>query len=247
MKAIVNSVQKGGVGKTTVSVHVARILSEKFKTVLVDGDHQGNSTTWLIPKDKSFNYELADVLKGNISIEEALYEVSPNFYLLPTFSIGGELKEYRQSKIQSSPLIFKKFLNKELEKLGFEYAIYDTHPDSGPFEAAIIAAADEVVAPLNPEVFGLEGLQIFNAFLKEILNGYETNVKFKTIICNNLDKRKTQHKDVYAALQELDYSLYVIPTDADFCNALAERKTLFDYNKKSHTIPYLENICQGLQ
>ena len=60
MKTITFALQKGGVGKTSMSVSVAAQLA-KFgkKVIIIDSDPQGNSTSWLI---EDLENEFSDIL-----------------------------------------------------------------------------------------------------------------------------------------------------------------------------------------
>ena len=42
--AVVNS--KGGVGKTTIAVHLATLFAQNSRTLLIDGDPQGSAASW---------------------------------------------------------------------------------------------------------------------------------------------------------------------------------------------------------
>ena len=68
MRKVAFHLQKGGVGKTTLSVSTAVSLADAGrKTVLLDLDPQGNSTSWLLG-DRDVTHEAADVLFGRVDV-----------------------------------------------------------------------------------------------------------------------------------------------------------------------------------
>ena len=94
-KTVAFHLQKGGVGKTTISGTLAcESALTGHKTLIVDCDPQGNISSWFL-KDPP-KYELADVLQGKCFINDAIIKVPSvdNLYILPTFGIGGTLKLY---------------------------------------------------------------------------------------------------------------------------------------------------------
>ena len=113
MKRICVAIQKGGVGKTTVSVNLAAELAKKNKVVILDADPQGNSTSSLID---SFEHELADILYGNVAVDEAIYETTiKNLYIIPTAAIdekgNNQLKKYRANEASGNPFAFADIWN----------------------------------------------------------------------------------------------------------------------------------------
>ena len=128
MKKIVIAIQKGGVGKTTVSVSIAAELAmEGKKVLLIDADSQGNTTSNLV---ESFEYDLGEVLFGKVDVEKAIVPTSiPNLYLIPTLAISegdtNGLKLYRSMQASREPFIFVDLVN-VIQELGFDYCNFDS-------------------------------------------------------------------------------------------------------------------------
>ena len=97
VKSYAFALQKGGTGKTSISVSLAVELASKGKKVVyIDCDPQGNSSSWLL---NSFEHELADILYEKAQVLECVYKSDvENLYVIPTFGVGGELKAWAKKE-----------------------------------------------------------------------------------------------------------------------------------------------------
>ena len=244
MKNIAFHIQKGGVGKTTLSGNVAFSLSDKgHKTILIDCDPQGNSTNWFL-KD-SPEYELADVLDGNVELNKAISQVRDNLYLLPTFSIGGDLRNFAQTKLVNKIVVFTK-LAKDLEVLGFDYAIYDLSPGMSLLEKRILSAVNEVITPLTPEYFSLDGIEIFNNDLKEINEDYGVSIAHEKIVINNVNKTFGTHKAIMDKMSKFDYDFFVVRQDRKIADSIGVNQSIYEFFPSSKTIPEIDKIANAI-
>lgn len=240
MKSIAISNNKGGVGKTTTAGHLAFLLSLKSKTCLIDCDSQGSASDWYLTED--FKYELADVLSGSVSPAEALVKLQDNFFMLPTRP-GGNLRTYGETKINDEPFIFDD-LKESLRGLDFDYIIFDLSPALGKIERAVLTAADEVITPITPEYFSVRGIRNFIIELEKMKKNLRINIKHNKIVCNNVNLSIKMHKDTLEGLQDVNYSVYVIPQDAEIRKAQESNQAIFDYNPQARSIEYY-NILAG--
>lgn len=215
-KTVAFHLQKGGVGKTTISGTLAcqSALSSK-KTLIIDCDPQGNVSSWFLQSAPKF--ELADVLQGKCFVGDAIVKIPniDNLYILPTFGIGGTLKIYSETKLAEEPYVLQDLVS-EVSK-DFDHVILDLSPGLGMLERAALIASDEVVTPMTSEVFSLDGLEIFIHELQKLRKNMRSAVKHNKIIINSYDTRIKQHRDIYAAaLESGNYKVYLIPVDPIF-------------------------------
>ena len=127
MKTITFAIQKGGTGKTSVSVSTAVELAKIGKTLVVDADPQGNATTWL--GIENMQHELSDLLtKDDYTIEEIRETILPtqteNLYIMPTAGIGGGLGNYQKYGSNDDPKAITRLLRNI--KNEFKFCIIDT-------------------------------------------------------------------------------------------------------------------------
>lgn len=218
-KSIAFHLQKGGVGKTSVCGTLAcqSALSGK-KTLMIDCDPQGNLSSWFLQSSPS--YELSDVLQGKCYWNDAIVKISEidNLFILPTFSIGGSLKNYSETKLNDEPFIIQDLVGELSNE--FDRILLDLSPGLGKLERSAIIACNEVITPMTTEIFSLDGFEIFVDELARLKKNYKASVKHNKIIINSYDERVKQAREIYnEACLSGKYSVFRIPVDPLFRKA----------------------------
>lgn len=248
MKVITFGIQKGGTGKTSVSISIASQLAiEGKKTLFIDADPQGNATGWIL---KDLSHELADVLFNSCQVEEAIKQTSlENLFIIPTAGLGGDLRLYGETKASQKPYAIKQLLPK-LEALNFEYVIIDTSPAFSPLEKSCFLASDEVIPVMQIDIFSTDGLTVFAKLLEEMRKDMEVQKpNFSRIILNARDDRLPQQKTLLEAYEKNfnNLDLFIIPVDQGFKKSQGAGFFIQEYAKtKRETLEAIETITNAI-
>jgi chromosome partitioning protein len=149
--------QKGGVGKTTTAVNLGAALAElDFRVLVVDLDPQGNATTGLGLNPRDVSGSIYDVLMSDASLEDAIEPTSiKNLFVAPaTIDLAG-------AEIELVPQISRELkLRRAIESVRDQYdvVLIDCPPSLGLLTVNGLAAADDVIVPIQCEYYALEGL-----------------------------------------------------------------------------------------
>ncbi len=243
MKAVAFSIQKGGVGKTTLSGSVGFLAARRGKTLLVDADPQGSLTSWLLADP--LKEELADVLKGQLKLADALVQLKEGLYLLGTFAIGGALLQYGQEGLERKPFVFQE-LRQQAADMGFDLVIFDTHPGSTRLERAVLLGSSEVITPMTPEYLSVDGVEIFRNFLENDVRSYRGLVTHDKIVLNLLNGSYRRHKAYREKVRGLGYQVFEISQDAKLAEAQIYHQSITDYAPHSQVIPQLEALTEAI-
>lgn len=150
--------QKGGVAKTSSAIAIAAELAlRKFRTLLVDGDPQGN-TTRMFYEPGTFSKTLVDVIFGSSGTETLPIES----VILPTSVEGLDLVPAnialaRFEAISSDRLAV---LRKKLAAVSgvYDYVVIDTPPTLGKLLLVSLLASDHTLVPVSASPYGEDGL-----------------------------------------------------------------------------------------
>ncbi|MCB1234105.1 MAG: ParA family protein, partial [Verrucomicrobiae bacterium] len=225
--------QKGGVGKTTTSVNLGACLAERgVRVVVLDLDPQANATSafGLVPGENESIYQSL-IGGGNVAdlVIPTKYE---NLSLIPCDMdlAGCEIELARAD----DHLVRLRSLLREFKKTGMaDFVFLDCPPSLGVLMTSALAAADELIVPLQCEYFGLEGLAKIVGVHEQIKNsGANPEVVLEGIVMTMADSRTNLSSlvinDVRRVFPEVTYQT-IIPRNIRLGEAPSYGQTIIEY------------------
>jgi chromosome partitioning protein len=154
--------QKGGVGKTTTAVNLGACLAELgWRTLVVDLDPQANASTGLGLDVRALDATMYDVLLHDVELATCVVDVAANPGAPSTLRVAPANLDLAGAEIELVPAFSRELkLRSAIEPVldDYDYILIDCPPSLGLLTVNALAAATEVLVPIQCEYYALEGL-----------------------------------------------------------------------------------------
>jgi chromosome partitioning protein len=225
--------QKGGVGKTTTCINLAAYLAKNGRKVLIcDIDPQGNSTSGLGINKHELSSTLYDVLFSRAEGHNVIHKTNlNNVFLLPSNA------SLASAEVELVPIENRETqLKRALSGLDYDYVLIDCPPSLGLLTVNALAAADQVLIPVQAEYYALEGLSQLLSVIQQVKKSLNPDLAILGVVITLYDSRNSLSEQVKKELQNFFGDKVfesVIPRNVRLAEAPSFGKAIIEHDKWS--------------
>lgn len=213
--------QKGGVGKTTSAVNVARILGEQgYRVLVIDCDPRGGATKLLGITDTAVN--LSHVIGGAGAPTATLDEAAQVSRFDKVWCVPAQMDEVENAIAALTMRQLDPMMNRRMpadrvlasaidrSTLGFDYVLIDCLPTTDILAVAAIVAADEVIIPTPPEELPIEAAALTVEVVRLIAESVGRTIPAR-VLATMVQDNLVNHREGMAVITATYGEVFAIP------------------------------------
>lgn len=240
-KIIAISNQKGGEGKTTISLFLTEAMAENKRLLLIDWDPQANATKLVLNDvDESIFECLGYRNTAKTPVHRVVHRLKSGYDFLPSaISLANlttpfEIGDFQLLKECLLPL-----------RSSYEYIIIDCPPSLGLGLENALIAADYVIIPIQTRIFSVQGLQDLYTTFEKIRSKANPNLKLLGAVLNQYEESRALSGLSVGIKKYFPVFQTVVPRRESIPQAQAKRKLLSGCDRVSRTAFY--NLAHEVQ
>ncbi len=180
--------QKGGVGKTTTAINLGAGLADLgYRVLVLDLDPQGNASTGLGINIRDLEASMYDVILNDVPLDDCIEATSVRNLFVGPASLDLAGAEIELVPAFSRELRVKQALAEVIED--YDFVFVDCPPSLGLLTVNGLAAANEVLVPIQCEYYALEGLGQLSKNVALVQKGLNPTLELSTIVLVMYDAR----------------------------------------------------------
>jgi len=181
MQVITVTNQKGGVGKTMLTFHLAKLFARNKKVLCIDIDPQGNLTDYFLGEEVL--QDRNNVIQLFEKKSPVPLEISKNLHL-----IGSDIQLSKNDS--KSDLSYYFALQRYVKRLiDYDFVFIDTPPNLGLFTMNSMLAAHKIIIPLDSSKDSIKGLQTLMKDFANIKDEHNQTLSVAGMVLNTYDGR----------------------------------------------------------
>lgn len=238
--------QKGGVGKTTTTVSLGASLAARgLRVLIVDADPQANATSALGVRGRDETGLYAALIEEEPLERSVEVTSTPNLWLVPTTpALAG-------AEVELVTVMAREFrMKRALESLRtmYDVILMDCPPSLGLLTVNALAAADEVIIPVQAEYFALEGLGHLSKTVEMIRRNLNPQLAIRGVLLTMYDSRTNLAREVEQEVRTHFPATFrtVIPRSVRLAEAPSHGEPITAYDPSSTGAKAYEELASEL-
>lgn len=252
MIRIVVANQRGGSGKTTTAINLARALADRgLRTLLIDTDPQA-SISFLLNVQKRIQRNLFQFIHDRLSLDQCVVELHPNLHLL-----GGDRDTKKAEDFISLQVGRERYLEMCLKEsradADYEAVLLDVGPSISWFQAGAMMYTRQLLIPVSMDSLSVNGAVASVNIARSLNHMFNNNPPIETVglLPMMVDHRLQMTNTVLATLDDLSQSMQIpvltaVRTDAAVTKCGRERSFLADFDPKSKALEDYNRLADYL-